>query len=150
MKLIPIVAALALNLPLISHSVSAQPSSSAKPVNSIAIEPTDQQYKNPVVVLVNEHSVSQAEYTAMALRATGRATLIGRSTDGSDGDMSIIRLPGNITTGLSGMGVFYPDGKATQRIGIIPDVIVEKTVAGIKASEDEVLVAALKFIAQKY
>lgn len=76
--------------------------------------------------------------------------LCGRSTDGSDGDMSIIRLPGNITTGFSGMGVFYPDGKATQRIGIIPDVVVEKTTAGIKASEDEVLVAALKFIAQKY
>lgn len=36
MKLIPVVAALALNLSLISHSVSAQPSSSAKPANSIA------------------------------------------------------------------------------------------------------------------
>jgi len=114
------------------------------------IEPTGKQYTNPVIVLVNEHSVSQAEYTAMALRATGRATLIGRPTDGSDGDMSIIKLPGNITTGFSGMGVFYPNGEPTQRIGIIPDVIVEKTVAGIKASEDEVLVAALKFIAEKH
>ncbi len=114
------------------------------------IEPVGKQYKNPVVVLVNEYSVSQAEYTAMALRVTGRATLIGRPTDGSDGDMSVIRLPGNITTGFSGMGVFYPNGEPTQRIGIIPDVIVEKTVAGIKASEDEVLVAALKFIAEKH
>ena len=86
----------------------------------------------------------------MALRATGRATLIGRPTDGSDGDMSIIKLPGNITTGFSGMGVFYPNGEPTQRIGIIPDVIVEKTVAGIKAAEDDVLEAALKFVADKH
>ena len=114
------------------------------------IEPVGKQYKNPVVVLVNEHSISQAEYTAMALRATGRATLIGRPTDGSDGDMSIIKLPGNITTGFSGMGVFYPNGEPTQRIGIIPDVIVEKTVAGIKAAEDDVLEAALKFVADKH
>ena len=113
------------------------------------IEPTGKQYTNPVIVLVNEQSVSQAEYTAMALRATGRATLIGRPTDGSDGDMSIIKLPGNVTTGFSGMGVFYPDGKATQRVGIIPDVNVEQTVAGIKEGQDEVLNAALKYISDK-
>ena len=113
------------------------------------IEPTGKQYTNPVIVLVNEKSVSQAEYTAMALRATGRAKLIGRPTDGSDGDMSIIKLPGNVTTGFSGMGVFYPDGKATQRVGIIPDVNVEHTVAGIKEGQDEVLNAALKYISDK-
>lgn len=114
------------------------------------IEPTDEQYKNPVVVLVNEASISSPEYTAMAIRATNNATIIGRPTDGTDGNVSIIKLPGNITTAISGLGVFYPNGEPTQRIGIIPDVIVEKTVAGIKASEDEVLVAALKFIAEKH
>ncbi|WP_435273670.1 S41 family peptidase [Psychrobium sp. nBUS_13] len=113
------------------------------------LKPIDKHYKNHVVVLVNENSISSSEYTAMAFRATNRATIIGRPTDGSDGDVSIIKLPGNITTAISGLGVFYPNGEPTQRIGIIPDVIVEQTVAGIKDGQDEVLNAALKYVSDK-
>ena len=47
---------------------------------------------------------------------------------------------------ISGLGVFYPDKKPTQRIGIIPDVEVRPTIAGIRAGRDEVLEAALRQI----
>jgi C-terminal processing protease CtpA/Prc len=40
---------------------------------------------------------------------------------------------------ISGIGVFYPDHRATQRVGITPDILVTATLAGIKAGKDEVL-----------
>jgi len=55
-------------------------------------------------------------------------------------------LPGGLSTMISGIGVFYPDKKPTQRIGIIPDVEVKPTIAGIRAGRDEVLEAALRQI----
>jgi len=39
-----------------------------------------------------------------------------------------------------------PDKKPTQRIGIIPDVEVKPTIAGIRAGRDEVLEEALRQI----
>ena len=53
--------------------------------------------------------------------------------------MAAIVLPGNLHTQISGIGVFTPDKKATQRVGIIPDVVAAPTVEGIRAGRDEVL-----------
>ena len=47
---------------------------------------------------------------------------------------------------ISGMGVFYPDKKPTQRVGIIPDIEVKPTLAGIRAGRDKVLEEALRRI----
>ncbi len=44
---------------------------------------------------------------------------------------------------VSGIGVLYPDGKPTQRIGILPDLEVRPTIAGIRAGRDEVLEAGI-------
>ena len=47
---------------------------------------------------------------------------------------------------ISGIGVFYPDHRPTQRIGIVPDVEAKPTIAGIKAGRDEVLETAIRQI----
>jgi C-terminal processing protease CtpA/Prc len=47
---------------------------------------------------------------------------------------------------ISGIGVFYPDKKPTQRIGIVPDIEIQPTIAGIRAGRDEVLEEALRRI----
>ena len=47
---------------------------------------------------------------------------------------------------ISGIGVFYPDKKPTQRIGIVPDIVVKPTIAGVRDGRDEVLEAALRQI----
>ena len=100
-------------------------------------------YAGKVMVLVDEVSVSQAEYTTMAFRAAG-ATVVGSQTAGADGNVSAIPLPGGLRTMISGIGGFYPDKKPTQRIGIVPDVEVRPTIAGIRAGRDEVLEEALR------
>jgi hypothetical protein len=110
------------------------------------IEPGPVHYKGRVAILVDETSQSQAEYTAMALRAMPNAVVVGSTTAGADGNVSAIPLPGDLGTMVSGLGVFYPDHKPTQRIGILPDVIVGPTVQGIAAGRDEVLEAAVRLL----
>lgn len=105
-------------------------------------------YKGKLVVLVNENSQSQAEYTAMAFRAVKNSTIVGSTTAGADGNVSTIVLPGGLRTMISGIGVYYPDGAETQRVGIIPDIVVKPTIEGIKKGKDEVLEKAIEIINQ--
>jgi hypothetical protein len=103
-------------------------------------------YKGKVVIIVNETTQSQAEYHAMAFRAVPHATVIGSTTAGADGNVSGFTLPGGISTMISGIGVYYPDGKETQRIGIVPDVEVRPTIKGIREGKDELLEKAIEII----
>jgi len=106
-------------------------------------------YKNKVIILTNEKTQSQAEYTAMALRVAPNAIVLGSTTAGADGNTSTITLPGNVQTKITGIGVYYPDGKETQRIGIVPDIEFKPTLKGIRSGEDELLDKAIEIINQK-
>jgi C-terminal processing protease CtpA/Prc len=50
---------------------------------------------------------------------------------------------------ISGIGVFYPDGRPTQRVGIVPDVEVHPTIAGLRAGRDEVLETAVQRVLKR-
>ncbi|MBO9613203.1 MAG: hypothetical protein J7619_10935 [Dyadobacter sp.] len=106
-------------------------------------------YKGKVIVIVNENTVSQSEYTTMAFSAASNVTVIGSTTAGADGNVSSIVLPGGIRTGISGIGVYYPDGRETQQIGIVPQVEVKPTIQGIADGLDEPLEKALQLIRGK-
>ncbi|MBP6810704.1 MAG: hypothetical protein KA138_04265 [Saprospiraceae bacterium] len=103
-------------------------------------------YTGKVVVLINEISQSQAEYTTMALRSVPGTVVVGSTTAGADGNVSEFMLPGGLRSMISGIGVFYPDGTPTQRIGIVPDYTVLPTIAGVRAGKDELLEYAMKLI----
>lgn len=103
-------------------------------------------YRGKIVVLINEMSQSQSEYTTMAFRSAPNVTVIGSTTAGADGDISRITLPGGLQTAFSGLGVYYPDGRETQRVGIIPDIEVNPTIKGIREGRDEVLDKAIEII----
>lgn len=103
-------------------------------------------YAGKVVILVNELTQSQAELTAMALRVVPGAQVVGSTTAGADGNVSSIVLPGDIKTMITSLGVYYPDGRETQRVGIVPDVVVEPTIQGIRDGRDEVLERAVKLL----
>ena len=99
-----------------------------------------------VVVLVNELSQSNAEFTAMAFRVGDKTTIVGSTTAGADGNISYFSLPGGLRTAISGIGVYYPDGTETQGVGIVPDVEVLPTIMGIKNGRDEPLEKAIEII----
>lgn len=102
-------------------------------------------YKGKVIVLLNEESLSQAEWTAMCFQTAGNTTIIGSQTAGADGNVTELDFKG-FHTRYTGIGVYYPDGRETQRIGIIPDIEVKPTIKGIQEGKDEVLDRALLFI----
>lgn len=114
--------------------------------NSVNGVPNDSSYKGKVVLLVDSRAQSQSEYTVMAFQTTPDNITIGSTTSGADGDISAINLPGNIKTFISGIGIYYPDGAQTQRVGIRIDRPVRPTIRGIKEGRDELLEAALKVI----
>ncbi len=109
----------------------------------VSLPPTLPFYSGSVVILVDETSQSQAEYTAMAFRSAPHALVVGSTTAGADGNVSQIVLPGGLRTSISGIGVFYPDRRPTQQVGIAPDLVVRPTIAGIRQGRDEVLEAAV-------
>ncbi|MCJ8273180.1 MAG: S41 family peptidase [Psychrosphaera sp.] len=103
-------------------------------------------YQGKLILLVNEITQSQAEYTTMAFQAGSNTTVIGGTTAGADGNVSSIYLPGNLETMISGIGVYYPDGSETQVVGIVPDVAVYPTIKGIQQGRDELLDKAIEII----
>jgi C-terminal processing protease CtpA/Prc len=112
----------------------------------LTLSPQQPHYSGKVVILVDEVSQSQAEYTVMAFRSAPQAMVVGSTTAGADGNVSQVILPGGLSTMISGIGVFYPDKRPTQRVGIVPDVEMRPTIAGIRAGRDEVLEEALRQI----
>jgi C-terminal processing protease CtpA/Prc len=113
---------------------------------AVSLSPQKPHYTGKIAILVDESSMSQAEYTSMAFRVANGAIVVGSTTAGADGNVSPFVLPGDLRTMISGIGVFYPNKAPTQRIGIVPNVVVKPTIAGIRASRDEVLEEALRQI----
>ena len=50
---------------------------------------------------------------------------------------------------ISSIGIYYPDGGETQRIGIVPDIEVKPTIDGIRNGKDELLEKAIELISEK-
>jgi C-terminal processing protease CtpA/Prc len=103
-------------------------------------------YKGKIFILVNELTQSSGEFTTMALRVVPNAKVIGSTTAGADGNMSQLYLPGGISSNISGINVLYPNGKETQRIGIVPDIEIRPTIEGVKQGKDELLLKAIELI----
>lgn len=106
-------------------------------------------YKGKVVVLIDINTQSHGEFACMALQTAPDVTIIGSKTSGADGNVSNFRLPGNITVRFSGIGIAYPNGIETQRIGIIPDIFIEQTIRGIINKKDDVLEKAITVLRQR-
>ncbi len=103
-------------------------------------------YTGKVILLFNETTQSHAEFTLMGLQTAPHVIGVGSQTAGADGNVSEIIFPGDYKTYMTGIGVYYPDGRETQRIGIVPDVEVKPTIAGLKLGKDEVLEKAIEVI----
>ena len=103
-------------------------------------------YTGQVVVLMDETSQSQAEYTIMSVRQAPGAVVVGSPSVGADGNAVYIKLPGGCRTRFTALGVLTPEGGQTQRVGLQPDVLCTPTVAGIAAGRDELLEKAVELI----
>jgi hypothetical protein len=106
-------------------------------------------YRGRTVMLIDERTISQAEYTGLFLEAANNTTFIGTPSAGADGDVTNLVLPGGIALLFSGDDVRHMDGRQLQRVGLKPQVFVRPTLAAFQAGKDEVLERALKFLTSK-
>jgi len=126
------------------------------PISGNKVSPKNENYyKGKVILLVNEETQSHAEFTAMALQTAPNVVTIGSQTAGADGNVVKIVFPGGYSTYMSGLGIYYPDGRETQRVGVAVDIVVKPTAKGIIDGQDEVLEKAvsiandIKYIARR-
>ncbi|WP_027385906.1 S41 family peptidase [Chryseobacterium gregarium] len=106
-------------------------------------------YKGQVVVLINEHTQSASELWAMIFKKVPGVIFIGSQTAGANGNKTFIKLTDGNEIIFSGLGIYYPDGGETQRIGIKPDIMVRPTLESIRNKENLLLLEAFKVIDQK-
>jgi carboxyl-terminal processing protease len=103
-------------------------------------------YGGTVIILADERSQSQGEYSTMCLQTIPHSITIGSQTAGADGVVTAIPIGGKLTISYSGYGIYYPDRAPTQRRGIRIDIPVKKTVESVVKDQDLALEAALKYL----
>lgn len=103
-------------------------------------------YTGRVALIVDIGTASSGEFHAMALRLAPEAMVFGHPTGGADGNVTNFYLPGGMYTRFTGLGVYNPDSSETQRVGIIPDVLMNPTIPGLQAGRDELLEAAVDWV----
>jgi C-terminal processing protease CtpA/Prc len=103
-------------------------------------------YLKPTVMLIDERTLSQAEHTGLFLEAANGTKFVGSPTMGANGDVTVVALPGRVTMSFTGQAVRHADGRQLQRIGLVPDLLVRPTIAGVRAGRDEVLERAVRYV----
>ena len=97
-------------------------------------------------MLIDERAISQSEHTALGFEQVADTVFVGTPTAGANGDVTSFFLPGGMQVYFTGHDVRHADGRQLQRVGILPDVEVAPTLAGIRAGRDEVLERAVAYL----
>ena len=103
-------------------------------------------YKGKVVVLINENTQSAEELWAMIFKTVPNVTIVGSQTAGADGTETPILLTDGRQLIFSGLGIYYPNKTETQKIGIVPDVVVRPSVKDFQNNIDPLINKAFQII----
>jgi C-terminal processing protease CtpA/Prc len=103
-------------------------------------------YAGRVVLLADGSTQSAAEHVCALIKSSLETTVIGSPTSGANGGVTRTILPGGIVVNFTGQSMRHKDGTRLQRVGIVPDVEVRPTLAGVRAGRDEVLERAVAFL----
>ena len=103
-----------------------------------------QRYSQPMAMLCNEKSFSNAEITAHAFRTLKRGTLVGMQTYGGVISTGSASLVDGTTVRTPFRGWYLPDGTDMELNGAKPDLVVPQTPEDECAGRDAQLEAAVK------
>lgn len=137
------------------YSVMTIPSQSVpgtfinRKISSIGVATGAFYYEKPVVLLMDERSMSSSEFSIMHLRTGDHVVVIGSSSAGVDGNVTELPLPNGNHLRFTSFGVYTPEMGQTQRVGLAPDIEVYPTIEGIKQGRDELIEAAIAYIQEQ-
>ncbi len=103
-------------------------------------------YRGRIAIVVDERTQSQAEFSAMTFQTAPSTRVIGSQMAGADANIASIDLPGGVRAGFTGIGLYYPDGRETQHVGIVPDILARPTLNGVRSGRDDVLERAVAYV----
>jgi carboxyl-terminal processing protease len=109
-----------------------------------AIDP----YSGPVAILIDQFSASTSEIFAAGLQDLGRARLFGETSAAAALPAVVEELPNGDFLMHPMADLKRPNGGRIEGIGVVPDMVVPVTRAGLLRGEDEALQAALEWIAE--
>ncbi len=101
-----------------------------------------------IVFIIDGSAISYAESYMGFIEGYKLATIIGQPTAGTNGNVNPFTLPGGYRISWTGMRVVKHDGSQHHGVGIIPNIYLNKTIAGVKSGKDEFLEKAIE-IAKK-
>lgn len=108
-------------------------------------DPKKRFYAGRTAVLINSGTISASEeiclYLKAARQASGKAkvTFLGQPTVGANGNVTNMKLPGDLYITFTGLGVESADGTPLQRVGIQPDIRIGATIQDIMNRHDVIL-----------
>jgi C-terminal processing protease CtpA/Prc len=111
--------------------------------------PRERVYTGPVAVLIGPRSFSAAEDFAVSYEAMRRGPLIGTPTAGSTGQPLFMDLPGGGRARICVKRDVRPDGRTFVGKGVQPSIVVEPTVADLRAGRDAALERAIEVLGAK-
>jgi len=100
----------------------------------------------PIVVLVDEGSIGEAERLALILQAAGRATVIGAPTEGRTRTIRDLPLSDGSYLSLPTIGLELPGGRRLMREGVVPDVPMAEDWLAVPEADDPGILAAVAAI----
>ncbi|HYC91094.1 MAG TPA: S41 family peptidase [Thermoanaerobaculia bacterium] len=113
------------------------------------LKPQQPRFTKNVVFLTDGRAISYAETWMGIVEAYKLGTIVGETTAGTNGNINSVTLPGGYRVIFTGMKVLKHDGSRHHGIGIVPNVPVSPTAAGIRAGRDEQLEKAIEILEKK-
>lgn len=107
------------------------------------IRPDGKRFGGAAVVLVDGRTASYGETLSQMIRDHKLAVFVGETTGGTNGNVNTFVVPGDFTVRFTGLRADGPGGETIQGRGITPGTVVRPTLAGVRASRDEQLEAAV-------
>lgn len=104
------------------------------------------QYDLPLVVLVDGGTASMGEIFASAVQEHGVATIIGSTTAGSVAAAQVFGLPDGAGLQVTVYEIRSPEGKQLNRVGVVPDEVIEPASADQVLGDDPVISRAIEIL----
>ncbi len=110
------------------------------------VKPALPRLRGRVAFLTDERAMSYSETLLAMVQGAGLAEIVGSPTAGSNGNASLLPLPGGYAVQWTGLKVINHDGSDLAGQGVQPTLPVAPTVAGVRQGRDEVLETAIELV----
>lgn len=88
--------------------------------------------------------MSRGALWAQWLRLSKRATFVGEPTSGTYGSKDGITLPAGVVFYFTVGRALWPDGRKYHGVGVVPDVVIKPTLAGLRENRDGMFDGAVR------